>query len=134
MVANELEKMGRHYTFLLKDGDKTVSSETVLVMRRDLVSHTCWRDRSYDQYSVGNRLSSEIFYWAAQNGFKSLNWGGEFEYKKRWAPENGIFMFFELSPPAAYLYQRAAKVGIYLKSKACGAVRQAAALLTPIER
>ena len=128
LVAEDLEKRGRHYTFAIKDGDKPVAGETLIVIGQDLVSHTCWRDRAYDRHGVGTRLSSEIFYWAAQNGFKNLNWGGWYDYKKRWAPATGSYTSFDVAPPTAYYYRKVERTGKYLRSKTCGAIRKATRL------
>jgi hypothetical protein len=45
-----------------------------------------------------NRLMDLGFYWARDMGFQKIDLGGSFDYKDKWAPENGEKWEFNICP------------------------------------
>lgn len=89
-AAEYLEPIQRHITLTLQDGDQYVAGDTYLVHRGDLVALNTFRDRRYNEKGVGNRLLDLGCFWARENGFRSIDIGGGFGYKERWAPVGGV--------------------------------------------
>ena len=100
IAAAHLEGLGRHHTLTLHDGDEPVSGATVLVHDRGLVGQHTFRRSEYDRLGVGVRIFDASFHWAAANEYEYYDIGGADygDYKKRWAPEDGLKASFRVRP------------------------------------
>jgi hypothetical protein len=98
MVAQYLEKIGRHHTFNLLDIDKPVAGLTFIVHNNCLVSHHTYRDPNYDWHRVLIRLWDLTFSWAKEMKFDEIDMGGSFDHKKKWAQIAGEKWKFDICP------------------------------------
>jgi hypothetical protein len=97
-VALYLEERGMHHTLLLCDKDEPVAGVTLIVDRNDVVAHCTYRNPNYDWHGAMNRNFESMFYWAKERGFTKIDIGGSFDYKARWAPEDGEKFEFVVCP------------------------------------
>lgn len=109
-AAEHLEPLGRHFTLTLQDVDKWVAGDTYVVHRGDLVALCTFRDRSYDHFGVGNRLLDMAFSWGRGMRFESVDLGGGYAYKVRWAPATGSKSTVLVSPLLPCMGYRARKL------------------------
>jgi hypothetical protein len=104
LVADYLERIGRHFTLILRDKDKPVSGVTVISHGEELVGEYSYRVQEYDSIEVGKFILDVLFKWALENGFAKVDLGGDYEeHKKRWAPQDGEKLTFNVCPE--YLYR-----------------------------
>lgn len=110
LLASEfLEKVGLYHTLSLFDKDMPVAGLTFLSHRNAAVAHVSYRDPQYDRYGVMDRLMDLSFYWAKDRNFERMDLGGSFQYKQKWAPENGEKWEFDVSPSYILLRNRASQ-------------------------
>jgi hypothetical protein len=98
LVARRLEERGLHHTLLLCDKDEPAAGTTLIVDRNEVVAHCNYRNPKYDWHSAMNRLEELMFYWAKERGFTKIDVGGSFDYKEKWAPEDGRKWEFTVCP------------------------------------
>jgi GNAT acetyltransferase-like protein len=100
LVAEHLERLGRHHSLTLHDGDTLIGGLTTLVGGRGLFGLLSYRSPDYDRYGVGDRLFDVLFHWGADQGYEFVDIGGADygEYKRRWAPEGGWKASFRVVP------------------------------------
>ena len=97
-AARYLEQRGLHRTLLLCDKDEPVAGGTLIVDRNDVVAHCGFRNPDYDRHWAMTWLMASIFYWSKERGFAKIDMGGSFDYKERWAPEEGEKWEFVVCP------------------------------------
>jgi hypothetical protein len=97
-VARYLEERGLHHTLLLCDKDEPVAGGTLIVDRNDVVAHCSFRNPDYDRHWAMTWLMASIFHWSKERGFTKIDMGGSFDYKERWAPEEGEKWEFVVCP------------------------------------
>lgn len=102
LAAQYLEKQGHYYSMLLLDHGVPVAGHSFVVHQRDLVAHVTYRQQEYDWYGVSTRLLDLAFHWAAEAGFEKLDLGGGYDYKARWAPQDGERTEFNVYPTVLY--------------------------------
>jgi len=102
-VSRYLEDRNLYYTLSLRDGDRRVAGATLIKHGNDAVAHTFYRDHQYNWHGVGTRLVELSFHWAKEMGFRRMDVGGSFEYKHKWAPEEGRKWAFEICPWPLYV-------------------------------
>jgi len=90
VVARYWEPRGRHFTVSLVDGDRIAASGVVFAHGSHIVGMANCRDSTFDHLGVGNRLLDAVHQWALESGFEKQDFGGGHDYKKRWAPEEGL--------------------------------------------
>jgi CelD/BcsL family acetyltransferase involved in cellulose biosynthesis len=78
---------------------------------RDLVSGVVYRNPAYEKHSVGTRIWDLSFEWAAKNNYEKLDMGGGFDYKQRWAPQEGERIKFRVCPPYLFAMKQALRLG-----------------------
>jgi hypothetical protein len=106
-VVKYLERIGRHFTLTLTDQGRPIAGNTLVRQGNDLVGQYIYRTPEYDQYGVGNRLIDLTFRWGADQGFDTLDLGGDHpQYKKHWAPEAGAKYSFSVCPAVRYHLKR----------------------------
>jgi len=89
MVAEELEKIGRHVTISLFDGDRLVGGTTTFVHQGELVAGVMHCEPEYRAQGPGVRLIELSFQFGIGQGLQAIDIGGKADYKKKWAPEDG---------------------------------------------
>jgi hypothetical protein len=115
-VAKFLEQSGRHNTHVLFDGENPIVGITHVVHRDCVVAQVTYRHPDYDAYKAGTHTYEAVFRWAAQSGYATIDIGGGFSYKDRWAPAAGSSEFtseFTIEPVVG----QALKVSRWLKRK-----------------
>lgn len=110
-AAKFLEQSGRHHTHVLFDGDTAIAGLTHLAHRDCVVAHMTYRRPEYESKKVGTFIYEAVFQWAARSGYRTVDIGGGFKYKNRWAPPNGYIYEFTVAPAERYgalkrLFQR----------------------------
>jgi hypothetical protein len=103
LVANYLMAIKKYHTLVIRDNETPIAGATLSVHGNDLVAGVIYRKPEYGRYGVGNRLIDLTFQWAAQTGYETFDIGGGQEYKRRWAPQEGERLEFNVCPE--YLYQ-----------------------------
>jgi hypothetical protein len=106
LVTEYLEKKGLHYTLSLHDHDTPVAGAAFILHRHDVVGHTIFRDPNYNWHGAMTHLINLSFHWAREMGFEKIDIGGSFDYKEKWAPEDGEKWEFEICPGYIYLKKR----------------------------
>jgi hypothetical protein len=106
VAAEYLEKLKRHFSFMLLDGDTPVGGCTVTAHRNDLVAGVIHREPSYGSHGVGVRLIDLTFSFAADAGYQTMDIGGGHDYKKKWAPQSGRHWQLHICPQRVYLAER----------------------------
>ena len=104
LVADYMARIGRHFTLILRDKDEPVSGVTVISHGKELVGEYSYRLKDYSSIEVGKYTLDVLFKWARENGFAKVDLGGDYgEHKKRWAPQDGEKITFNICPE--YLYK-----------------------------
>jgi hypothetical protein len=124
LVAEYLERHGRHFTLSLLDGDRLAGSATLTVQHRDLVAGVLYREPEYDPYGIGNRLVDLSFCFAAEHGYETLDIGGGHDYKKHWAPQEGERWWFNISPEPLFWMKRTVQWASKLRKRSGVVVEQ----------
>ena len=130
MVADYLAKRGQFHSLLLLSSGIPVAGNTFIVHGRDLVSGVVYRNPAYEKYSVGTRIWDLSFEWAAKNNYEKLDIGGGFDYKKRWAPQEGERNKFRVCPPYLFAIKEALRLGRRLFSNMVRRRSQSGEVLT----
>jgi hypothetical protein len=117
LVAQYLEGKGLCHTLSLVDGDKITASLTFTIHRDDAVAHYNYRNPEYNRQGVMNRLMDLGFYWVRDMGFQKIDLGGSFDYKDKWAPENGEKWEFSVCPSNIMFERRASE--LLRKARGC---------------
>ena len=102
-VSQYLEERGLHYTLSLLDQDKQIAGIACIRHHNDAVAYINYRDPNYNWHGAMTRLMDLSFYWARDMGFEKMDLGGSFDYKEKWAPEDGHKWEFEIGPLSIYL-------------------------------
>ena len=110
VVSEYLEKRGLYQTLSLVDADEPVAGLTFLIHRNAAVAQVNYRDPRYDRYGVMTRLMDLSFYWAKERGFETIDLGGSFDYKEKWAPQSGEKWEFDVCPRFMLLRERASQL------------------------
>lgn len=98
LVTAHLQRLGRHFTLSLHDGETIVGGLTQTVHGNDLVAGVVHRDPAYERYGIGTRLIDAVFAFAREAGFDTLDIGGGHDYKARWAPPEGETWLVNVCP------------------------------------
>lgn len=99
VAAQFLTPRGQYHSFRLLHRGEPVAGTNWFVHGNTLVAHCSYRDPAYDAFGVGVRLDELFFRWSAASRYKTIDIGGEFEYKARWAKEGGVHANFSVMPP-----------------------------------
>jgi hypothetical protein len=65
-----------------------------------------FRDKRYDWHCVGTRILDLVTQWAAEHGFAKLDIGGWYDYKAKWAPQDGERWDFRICPLRQHLREQ----------------------------
>ncbi len=98
MMAEYLQRNNSYYTFQLYDGAEPVAGATMLIHDNEAVAQYNYRNPEYNRYGVMMHLIDRIFFWVKEKGYAKIDIGGSFDYKEKWAPENGCKWEFEIRP------------------------------------
>jgi hypothetical protein len=103
LVAKYLEQKDRIVTFIIKDSQKPICGSTLFEHNNELVGVYSYRESEYDWHGVGHYVLDHIFHWAAEQGYKKFDMGGDYpHHKKRWAPQDGQKFTFNICPGYKY--------------------------------
>lgn len=98
-----LQERGQHFVLALLDGEQLIAAEGCVVDNGDLVSLVTYRRPEYNSYDVGHALAIRIIDWAKQSGFQRYDiGGGDFAFKKRFAPAGGQKTQLHICPAIRY--------------------------------
>jgi hypothetical protein len=103
VVANYWGERKKHHALLLLDQGTPVGGATLLAHHNDAVGGLIYRRPEYEWYGIGVRLLDLCISFAAESGFDTLDFGGDADYKMRWAPQEGELLRFNLCPE--YLFR-----------------------------
>jgi GNAT superfamily N-acetyltransferase len=117
IVATSLERLGFSHTLSLFDEDRMVASLSFTIHNNEAVAHYNYRNPEYNWHGVMTRLIEAGFYWARDRGFRKVDLGGSFEYKAKWAPENGEKWEFTVCPGYMKIGNQAAQLLPKARSK-----------------
>lgn len=92
-----LFESGASHAFRLMDGANAAAGIVGIVLEDQLVLTYNYRDPAYDWHGAGNRLMELVVEWTLAQGL-AINFGGGFEYKDKWAPEDGGYWQFSMWP------------------------------------
>lgn len=123
LVAHYLQERGLHYSLLLFNEDEPVAGGTLIIHRNEAVAQCSYRNPKYDWYGAMTRHIDLTFTWAKNMGFDKFDLGGSQDYKKMWAPENGMKWKFDICPDKSMLEScckqsfkaNAARIGMFFK-------------------
>ena len=119
IAAKYLERIGLHSSLLLSDRGQWVSGNTFIIHKNDPVWQLTYRDRNYDSYGVGTRILDLSFQWASNERFNKIDLGGDHDYKKLWAPEDGLKYMFRVCPSYLAFAQEVFQLSCRVKNKLC---------------
>lgn len=109
-IAKFLESSGRHNTHVLYDGETPIVGLTHVIHKDCVVAQVIYRHPDYDAFKAGTYTYEAVFRWAAQSGYATIDIGGGFTYKDRWAPPAGSAEFtseFTIEPIETNLMRKA---------------------------
>lgn len=122
LAAQYFRSSGRYRSICLLDGDERVAGNLFFVRGRELMGETTYRERTA-RSSPGVRLHDAAFYWARDEGYEYMNFGGSgFSYKTQWAPQDGAVYNVSVEPPVHRMLRRAREA----QRRTAGALRQPA--------
>lgn len=125
-VVRYLERTGRHFTLALADQGMPVAANTFIKHGTDLVWQYTYRSPEYDQRGVGNRVMDLGFQWGANQGFDTMDLGGDYpEHKKRWAPAAGAKFSFSVCPAGLYQLKQSRAAVAAIREKGVAGLAQA---------
>ena len=122
LVAEYLEKQGRHFTLTLADQGVRAGGATIMADGKNLVAGVSYRAPHYEHHGVGDRLIDLCFSFGAEHGFEVFDIGGGHEYKKHWARQDGEHYLFDICPEHVF---RAKQATHWLREVRAAAVHQA---------
>ena len=105
LAAQFLEKRGKHFSLTLFDGDRPVAGQTCLSHRGEMIAQCLYREN--DSNSLGNRIIHLTFCWAKEKGFRAIDIGGGYDYKRKFAPPAGEEHAFVVAPRWRYATEQA---------------------------
>jgi hypothetical protein len=105
LAARFLEQRGKHFSLTLFDGDRPVAGQTCLSHRGEMIAQCLYREN--DSSSLGNRMIHLTFCWAKEKGFRAIDIGGGYDYKRKFAPPGGEEHAFILAPRWRYAAEQA---------------------------
>jgi len=106
-AADFLSEQHRLVVHTLQDGDRFVAGDIGLIHGDSLVGTQTFLDREYRKIGAGNLTFEATFRWAKREGLREVDLGGGFEYKRRWAPQEGSKARVLVSGYPQYLYYSA---------------------------
>lgn len=90
LATQYLSTVGQVQTVCLLDDGWPIAGSLSIIQDDVLVGLTMYRDRRYDRDGVGVRVMDVELEVSAQRGLRASDFGGGFDYKNRWAPEEGV--------------------------------------------
>ena len=99
VAADFLAPRGEYHAFRLLHRGEPVAGTNWFVHGDTLVAHCSYRDPAYASFGVGVRLDELFFRWSAASPYRTIDIGGEFDYKAKWAKEGGVHANFSVMPP-----------------------------------
>lgn len=110
LIADYLQRKGLYYSTFLYDRDDPIAGATVLIHGKDVVAQCNYRKPEYNWHGVMSHLIHMQFMWAKDMGYEKFDIGGSFEYKDKWAPENGYKWEFEIRQRRNMLFKLSRKI------------------------
>jgi hypothetical protein len=110
LLADALQRTGRHHTVSVFDGEKRVAAASTYVHRNELVAGVLHWLPEYRDRMPGVYLIDRTFAFAEERGLAAFDLGGGHDYKQRWAPEDGTRTTFTMAPAWAWRVQKAASL------------------------
>jgi hypothetical protein len=107
LAASYLEERGLCHTLSIHDQERMLAAMTFVIHQNDAVALYNYRDPMYDKQGVMTRLMDFGFSWARDMGLDSVDIGGSFDYKNKWAPPLGAKCTFTVLPTNLLLERRA---------------------------
>jgi len=117
VVTEYLERRGLCHTLSLMDQNELIAGIIFLSHRNDAVAQTNYRNPEYNRHGVMTRLMDLSFSWAREMGFEKIDIGGSFDYKNKWAPEEGEKWEFDVSPRNIMLEKKASHLVMKVKNR-----------------
>lgn len=118
LVADYWEKRKCHYTITLLDQGTLIGGASFMVHRNDAIGGLIYREPSYEWYGIGIRLLDLAISFSAELGLETIDFGGDADYKRHWAPEAGNLWHFKICPEALF---RAKQLKSWMRAKPNGA-------------
>jgi hypothetical protein len=120
------ERAGKHFSLTLSDGQNFVAGQSVLIHRNDVICGATYRDPRYDRAAPGHIVLARTFYWGRESGYDTVDLGGGFDYKHRWAPVLGTKSTVHISPTFSHVTSRCRAFVASVKENASHVVRRLA--------
>lgn len=130
LLTRRLEEMGKHFTVTLHDGDDFIAGGTCQVHKDDMVAGAIYFEPSYKKFNPGVRVIDLTFELAQERGLKGFDMGGGHDYKKSWAPIDGVQHRFMIEPPHLYYARRARHIADRISRKITNLGSTRASVLT----
>lgn len=105
-LADRLERSGRFFTLVLRDGDRRLAGTTNIVDGDVGVAGTLYRDDSVGSLPTGVRIIDEVLAHCARRGIVEFDFGGGYSYKARWGRPEGSRYELIMSPHLRYRARR----------------------------
>jgi len=118
-TAEALEKIGRHVTISLFDGDRIVGGTTTFIHKSELVAGVMHWEPEYRAQGPGVRLIDLAFQFGVEQGLKAIDIGGKADYKKKWAPEDGTRSRVVVAPLHVQYMRKVASTVRALAGRSC---------------
>lgn len=103
-AAEFLAGCQRLVAFTLQDHDQFVAGDISIIHGDSLVSTHTFRNREYNKMGAGNLVLEAVFRWGKSAGLREIDLGGGFDYKRRWALQDGTKARVLVSGYSQYLH------------------------------
>lgn len=98
IAAAYLGARGMQHTFRLLHDGRPVVGFTAFAGGDTLYPQHSHRDPAYDRLGVGVRLDEMFFRWTQTTHYRTVDLGGGFAYKARWAVQDAVRTRFAIAP------------------------------------
>lgn len=105
-LADRLERSGRFFTLVLRDGDRRLAGTTNIVDGDVGVAGTLYRDDLVGSLPTGVRIIDEVLAYCAREGIAEFDFGGGYSYKARWGRPEGSRYELIMAPQLRYRARR----------------------------
>lgn len=92
---------GRAHTITLHDAYGMIAGDMLVEHHGAIVSVATYRTPIHRKAGTGTYVLDSVFRWARERGYRTIDLGGGYAYKRLWAPVNGQKYEFRVGPPLA---------------------------------
>jgi hypothetical protein len=97
-AADYLSRRGEYHAFRLLINGEPVAGLNLFVRGSTLIMMNSTRDRRFDRGGAGIHLDELFYRWSADSAYETVELGGGFEYKQRWADPVHTRVRFSVAP------------------------------------